>query len=75
MTNEPCRTKTHALVGVAVVLNSMDGIPTPYVEMTVVEISSYGLLFRHSAKGTLHFASSASFAVIPEGRDPRNYGV
>jgi hypothetical protein len=56
------RTKVHSLIGMPVVIYSLDGVrvSSEITVMIVEEISVYGFLFRESS-GSLVFASSASF--------------
>jgi len=66
--NPQQRTKIHSLIGVRVLLITLDGVQIAHDEMVIEEISPYGLLFR-AEKGQLIFASSAAFTTFPPKND------
>ena len=66
----PPRTKLHSLVGMEVLLLSLDGQLINQMKVVIDEVSEYGLLFRHP-NGTLVFASSAAFTVGLQSSEPK----
>ena len=64
------RTKLHSLVGMEVLLLSLDGQLINQMKVVIDEVSEYGLLFRHH-DGVLVFASSAAFTVDPQSSEPK----